>query len=99
MNKSGFSLIEIMIVIMIIGVLAAGTFGGLRWLQRAKLTTTETKLAAMDTMIEQYSTTMGEYPLDLQATSMDGDLGHPAVHHSRCTCGAVGGRVPLVAAA
>ncbi len=66
MNKSGFSLIEIMIVIMIIGVLAAGTFGGLRWLQRAKLTTTETKLAALDTMIEQYSTTIGEYPLDLQ---------------------------------
>lgn len=66
MNKQGFSLIEIMIVIMIIGVLAAATFGGLRWLQRAKLTTTETKLAALDTMIEQYSTTVGEYPVDLQ---------------------------------
>lgn len=65
MNKQGFSLIEIMIVIMIIGVLAAATFGGLRWLQRAKLTTTESKLAAMDTMLEQYNTTIGEYPGDL----------------------------------
>lgn len=64
--KKGFSLIEIMIVIMIIGVLAAATFGGFRWLQKARLSTTESKLAALDTMIEQYNTQVGEYPGDLR---------------------------------
>jgi general secretion pathway protein G len=68
MNRTarGFSIIEIVIVITIIGILAAATFGGLRWLQKAKLTTTETKLAALDTMIEQYNTTIGEYPTELR---------------------------------
>lgn len=64
--KKGFSLIEIMIVIMIIGVLAAATFGGFRWLQQARLSTTNSKLAALDTMIEQYNTQVGEYPTDLR---------------------------------
>ncbi len=62
----GFSIIEIVIVITIIGILTAATLGGLRWLQKAKLTTTETKLAAMDLTIEQYNTTMGEYPTELR---------------------------------
>jgi type II secretion system protein G len=65
-QRQGFSLIEIMIVIMIIGVLAAGAFGGLRYLQRVKESSTRQKLANLDTMIEQYSTTVGEYPSDLQ---------------------------------
>lgn len=63
--KKGFSLIEIMIVILIIAVLAAGAFGGFRLLQRAKLSTTETKLAAVDTMLETYHNQIGEYPNDL----------------------------------
>ncbi len=63
--QKGFSLIEIMIVIMIIGVLVAGTFGGLRWLQKAKETTTRNKLAALDTMIETYNTQLGQYPTAL----------------------------------
>ena len=63
--KPGFSLIEIMVVILIIGVLAAGAFGGFRLLQRAKLSTTESKLAAVDTMLETYNNQIGEYPGDL----------------------------------
>lgn len=63
--RKGFSLIEIMIVILIIGVLAAAAFGGFRWLQNAKLATTNTKLAAVDTMLETYSNQIGEYPSDL----------------------------------
>ena len=66
MNKPGFSLVEIMIVILIIGVLAAGTIGGLRWLQRAKLTNTETKLMQGDTMLEEYNNRIGEYPSELR---------------------------------
>ena len=64
--QKGFSLIELMIVIMIIAALAAGVLGGLRWLQRAKETTTKNKLAALDTMIENYNTSIGEYPTDLR---------------------------------
>lgn len=65
-TKQGFTIIEIMIVVMIIGVLAAGAFGGMRYLQRVKEQTTKTKLAAVDTMLEQYNTSVGEYPTDLQ---------------------------------
>jgi len=64
--RSGFTIIEIMIVVMIIGVLAAGAFGGMRYLQRVKEQTTKTKLAGVDTMLEQYNTSVGEYPTDLQ---------------------------------
>lgn len=55
-----------MIVVMIIGVLAAAAFGGLRYLQQVKLSTTRQKLAAIDTMLEQYSNTVGEFPTELQ---------------------------------
>ena len=65
-NKKGFTIIEIMIVIMIIGVLAGMAFQGFRYLQGVKLKQTQTKLAALDTMIEQYNTDIREYPSDLQ---------------------------------
>ena len=64
--KSGFTLIEIVIVIMIMGIIAAGAFGGLRYLQRVRLQQTQQKLAAVDAMIEQYYTAVGEYPVDIQ---------------------------------
>ncbi len=69
MNQSarpGFSLIEIMIVILIIGVLMAGAFGGMRFLQRAKESTTRTKMAQLESSLEQYNITIGEYPSELQ---------------------------------
>lgn len=65
-TKKGFNIIEIMIVIMIIGVLAAASFGAFKWLQRAKVTTTNTKLAAVDTLLENYNTQLGEYPSVLE---------------------------------
>src|SRR5262245_49423379 len=65
-NKPGFSLIEIMIVVMIIAVLMALALGGMRWLQRAKLTATETKLTALDSMLELYDSRIGEFPSDLR---------------------------------
>lgn len=65
-SRRGFTIIEIMIVVMIIGIIAAGAFAGMRYLQRVKESTTRTKLAAVDTMLEQYNTTIGEYPTELQ---------------------------------
>ncbi len=64
--KKGFTLIEIMIVIMIIGVLAAGAFGGMRYLQRVKVSTTRNKLVTVRTMLEEYNTLVREYPTELQ---------------------------------
>ena len=65
-NKKGFTIIEIMIVIMIIGVLAGMAFQGFRYLRGVKVQQTKTKLAALDTMIENYHTDIREYPADLQ---------------------------------
>jgi general secretion pathway protein G len=64
--KEAFSLIEIMIVIMIIGILAAVAMGGFAYLRRAKESATNTKLATIDVAIEQYNTSIGEYPTDLR---------------------------------
>lgn len=64
--KRGFTIIEIVIVIMIMGIIAAGAIGGMRYLQRVRLQQTQQKLAAVDLMVEQYYTTIGEYPSDLQ---------------------------------
>lgn len=63
--KEGFSLIEIMIVILIIGVLAAGAFVGFRLLKQARESATNTTLANLDAAIEMYNTRLGEYPTDL----------------------------------
>ncbi|MBA2306910.1 prepilin-type N-terminal cleavage/methylation domain-containing protein, partial [Candidatus Dependentiae bacterium] len=53
--RKGFSLVEIAIVVMIIGVLMAGAFGGLRMLQRVTEGTARTKAASLKSAIEQYS--------------------------------------------
>ena len=65
-NKKGFTIIEIMIVIMIIGVLAGMAFQGFKYLQGVKVTQVKSKLAELDTMIEGYRTEVKEYPSDLQ---------------------------------
>lgn len=64
--RKGFTIIEIVVVIMIMGIIAASAIGGLRYLQRVRLQQTQQKLTALDAMIEQYYTTVGEYPVDLQ---------------------------------
>lgn len=69
--KSGFTIIEIMIVIMIMGVLAVMAFAGFRYLQQVRIDQTTTKLAALDAAIERYRTHVNEYPSDL-AELVDG---------------------------
>lgn len=64
-NQKGFTLVEIIIVIAIIAALSVVTFGGLRYLQKAKESTTRTKLASLDAMIDQYNSQMQRYPTDL----------------------------------
>lgn len=65
MLRKGFSLIEIMIVLAIIGGLMALAFTGFRYLERSKVRTTEAKLSQLDVSLEEYRTAMREYPQDL----------------------------------
>lgn len=63
--KEGFTLIEIMIVIMIAGLLMAGAFVGWQYYQGALVRQNDQKLAALDVALEMYQQRIGEYPRDL----------------------------------
>lgn len=76
--KKGFSLIEIMIVILIIGVLMAGVFGGFAYVRRAKESSTNTKLSAVDSFLEQYNLKIGQYPQSIHEL-ITGPEGNPAL--------------------
>lgn len=67
--RKGFTIIEIMIVVMIMGVLAVMAFAGFRYLAQIKVDQTTSKLASIDVMLERYNTQMKEYPVDLQELS------------------------------
>ncbi|CDK30723.1 type II secretion system protein GspG [Candidatus Babela massiliensis] len=64
--KEGFSLIEIMIVLLIGAIVVGGAFAGFRYLQNARVQSTKSKLAALDTAIEHYNASIGEYPQTLE---------------------------------
>ena len=64
--QSGFTIIEISIVIAIIGVLLAMAFGGLRFLERTRARNTVTKLSAINQALEEYRTNFGNYPTELR---------------------------------
>lgn len=65
-QKQGFTLIEVMVVILIGGLLMAGAFAGWQWLNRARAQDTDRKLVNLDAVIEMYYTKIGEYPQDLR---------------------------------
>jgi general secretion pathway protein G len=64
-TASGFSLIEISIVVMIIGVLVLGALGGYQYLERAKRNTTITNLKNVKLAIESFRADTGSYPQSL----------------------------------
>lgn len=65
-TKSGFSLIEILIALAIVGMMAAGGFSLLRYLDRAKVTKTKTQLAAVQSAVEQYQASTNRLPDKLE---------------------------------
>ena len=65
--KQGFSLIEILIVIGIVGGLLAATFTAYnRFQKKRKETTTQTRLGTVEAAIESYHDQVNSYPDDLR---------------------------------
>lgn len=64
--RPGFTLIEIIIAITIVGIMAAGGFALLKYRDRASVTKTRTELGNLRLLIEQYRTDTGVYPVTLQ---------------------------------
>jgi len=64
-SRKGFSLIEIMIALLIMGVMMAGVFQYFSWVGRAKRTKTIATLIALKTAIETCQGDTNEYPTSL----------------------------------
>jgi len=62
MTKPGFTLIEILVAVVIVGIMAAVGFGAFRYFQTAKRTTTQARLATVRSGIEMYKATTNQLP-------------------------------------
>lgn len=65
-HRSGFSFIEILIVVTIIGILSVGVFASLRFIDRARKNTTVQMLQTYQTAIDSFHSDTGAYPNTLQ---------------------------------
>ena len=65
-NTKGFSLIEIMIVLLIGAMIMSAGFIGYRYYKQAKVNATKQKLSSIDNAIETYNINIGEYPQQLE---------------------------------
>jgi type II secretion system protein G len=64
--KPGFSIVEVMIVVLVGGLLAAMAFGGFKYLQTAKVNDTQRRLANLDAALQTYQTQLDQYPENLE---------------------------------
>jgi general secretion pathway protein G len=64
-RASGFSLVEIIIAIMIVGIMVAGYLGMTSWIESAQRTRTEGSLATLRITIERFQTDTGKLPTTL----------------------------------
>ena len=61
--RRGFSLVELLVVIAILGILSGiGLVTTLKWLEHARLESTEAQLTALSTAIEEYRIHTGRFP-------------------------------------
>ncbi len=78
MARTGYSLIEILIAIVIVGMLAGGVmFMANKVMQDAKRSTTKTNLQAVKYSLMQYKQEKGEYPERLQQAVEAGFIKKP----------------------
>jgi prepilin-type N-terminal cleavage/methylation domain-containing protein len=75
-NQFGFTLVEISIVMIIIGLLIGGTFGGMQLIESGKVTKTASELKSYDAGGLTFRDTYGRLP---------GDIRTPATRLPNCT--------------
>ncbi len=64
-TRQGFSLTELIVAILIIGIMAGAAFSFFNWIGRAKRTRTEAHLKSLQLAISTFHTDTGVYPTSL----------------------------------
>lgn len=75
-NQDGFTLVEISIVMIIIGLLIGGTFGGMKLIENMQVNRTVQDLKAIESAALTFKDTYGRLP---------GDIANPAARLPNCT--------------
>ena len=68
-NQDGFTLVEISIVMIIIGLLIGGTFGGMKLIENMQVNKTVQDLKAIESAALTFKSTFGRLPGDLPNTA------------------------------
>lgn len=68
-NQNGFTLVEISIVMIIIGLLIGGTFGGMKLIENMQVNRTVQDLKAIDSAALSFKDTYGRLPGDMPNTA------------------------------
>jgi len=64
-TRSGFTLIEILVALTIVGIMAAGGFTLFKYVGRAKIKSTESRLGNLKMSISTFQNDTGTYPMAL----------------------------------
>lgn len=75
-NQNGFTLVEIAIVMIIIGLLIGGTFGGMKLIESAQVQRIGSDFKRIESAMLTFKDTFGRFP---------GDLRNPSVRLPSCT--------------
>lgn len=75
-NQNGFTLVEISIVMIIIGLLIGGTFGGMKLIENMQVNKTVQDLNSINSAALSFKDTYGRLP---------GDIANPAARLPNCT--------------
>jgi len=64
--RRGFSIVEILIVVTIIGILSIGVFSAMTYIRTSKINTTKQMIRVYQTAIDSFHNDTGAYPLTLE---------------------------------